>query len=255
MTDVLERLRGDGLCLEEYPDQTVEMCLAAVIETGWALDYVRITERHYDICLAAVQQEGLALQYVKKYAISREQYAQLCREAIAANAFAIEYVQPQTAELCLLAVQQEGAVLEVVRKHEVAPQYPAICAAAVAQDELAIDFADMEDPDVLERVGRNRADALSFVLSRTYLMCLIAVQQHWEELRYVIPADVLSHYYELCVMALEQSYQALEYVQTDHVVGNRYDELCLMAVRQNAAALQYIPLEKLSPEVMAAAGM
>ena len=44
-------------------EQTQEICLAAVKQNGYALQYVK--EQTPDICLAAVKQDGYALQFVK----------------------------------------------------------------------------------------------------------------------------------------------------------------------------------------------
>ena len=44
--------------------QTPEICLEAVKQNGYALQYVK--EQTLEICLEAVKQNGYALQYVKE---------------------------------------------------------------------------------------------------------------------------------------------------------------------------------------------
>ncbi len=44
-------------------DQTHELCMAAVQQDGWALQYVK--EQTPELCMAAVKQNGYALEYVR----------------------------------------------------------------------------------------------------------------------------------------------------------------------------------------------
>ena len=61
MTD-LERVQQDVRELRYVKEQTLEICLAAVQQWGWALRFVK--DQTLEICLAAVQQNGRALRYV-----------------------------------------------------------------------------------------------------------------------------------------------------------------------------------------------
>ena len=64
ITNIIERYEADlykvklnGLSLEYVTvEHTPELCLAAVQQYGWALQYVK--EQTPDICLAAVQKNG-----------------------------------------------------------------------------------------------------------------------------------------------------------------------------------------------------
>jgi len=70
--------------LENIDNQTEEICLNAVRENGYDLQYVKY--QTMEICMAAVQQNGLVLCYVK------QQTPEICIEAIRQNKKAIRYV-------------------------------------------------------------------------------------------------------------------------------------------------------------------
>ncbi len=107
--------------------QTPEICLVAVQQSGFALQYVK--EQTPTICLAAVQQNGFALKYVK------EQTPELCLAAVQRYGQALEYVNEQSPTICLAAVQQTGFSLYHVKE-----QTPELCLAAVQQDELSLKY-------------------------------------------------------------------------------------------------------------------
>jgi len=112
-----------------------QLCLAAVQQDGWALEYIK--EQTPEICLAAVQQTWRALRYVK------EQTPEICLAAVQQNGLALQYIKEQTPELCLAAVQQNGLALQYIKE-----QTPEICLAAVQQDGWALRYAKEQTPDL-----------------------------------------------------------------------------------------------------------
>lgn len=50
----------DNIRLHPYPSEA--LCLLAVLESGYALQYIQ--DQTVAICLAAVQESGMALKYV-----------------------------------------------------------------------------------------------------------------------------------------------------------------------------------------------
>lgn len=96
----------------KHANQTPESCLAAVMKSGFALEYV--DNQTPELSLAAVTQAGQALRHVKE----------------------------KTPELCLVAVTQDGMALEYVDN-----QTPEICMVAVAQDSRAIWFVESQSPE------------------------------------------------------------------------------------------------------------
>jgi len=111
-----------------------ELCMLAVQQNGWALQYVK--EQTLELCKLAVQQNEYALYYVKK------QTPELCELAVQKNGFALEYVKEQTPEICKLAVQEIGYALEYVKE-----QTPELCMLAVQKDGLALEFVKEQTPE------------------------------------------------------------------------------------------------------------
>jgi len=107
------------------PQQANEICLTAVSENGYALEYVAAHLQTPEICEAAVRWSGAALQYVK--AINCQQYPELC--LLAAARGGLKYVKKQTSEICLAAVRADGGALALVNE-----QTFEICLEAVRQD-------------------------------------------------------------------------------------------------------------------------
>ena len=73
------------------------------------IDIHSANEQTPEICLAAVQQNGFALQYVKK------QTPELCLMAVQQNGNSLQYVKKQTHEICLAAVQQSEDALQYIK--------------------------------------------------------------------------------------------------------------------------------------------
>jgi hypothetical protein len=123
--------------LRTVKEQSPEICLAAVTEDGYALQYVKAqlctAEQYLEICRAAIKQDEYALKYVKKERIAEEQYRELCLEAIEINEWTYQFVRgAKTPEFILAAVRRNGCVLRWIKK-----QTAQIVRAALAQDRYA----------------------------------------------------------------------------------------------------------------------
>ena len=131
--------------------QTEAMCLAAVQENGWLLEYVHV--KTPEICLAAVQQIGYSLQFVPE----ELKIPELCMAAVQQYGGALRYVPEElkTPEICLAAVQKYGYALRFVPEELKTPK---LCLAAVQQSGGALGYV----PEGL----------------KTPELCLAAVQQN-----------------------------------------------------------------------------
>ena len=67
---------------------TEEICMAAVSQNGWALEYVPNELKTEEFCLAAVTQDGWSLYYVPKELKTEE----ICMAAVSQKFSALEYV-------------------------------------------------------------------------------------------------------------------------------------------------------------------
>jgi hypothetical protein len=141
--------------------------------------------------------------------------------------------QFKTPEQCLALVQRDGMLLRYARGDNWRLD---IQLAALKQNGLALrcinfDLNDADDPDTA-----NAAE-----------LCLAAVKQNSESLRYA-PPELRTM--ELCLAAVKQNGESLLYVPKELQTM----ELCLAAVEQNEAAWGYVQ-EELRDEVAKAAGL
>ncbi len=88
--EAIERLRTDGKNLKRYAKQNItrEMCLAAVQQNGWSLNYVPRRLRDVELCLAAVRQRGDALEFVPNELKDRV----ICQAAVQQDGRALQHV-------------------------------------------------------------------------------------------------------------------------------------------------------------------
>ena len=75
---------------------------------------------------------------------------------------------------------------------------------------------------------------LSNNINVTEELCLIAVKQYWDALRYV-PKHLRTE--QICLIAVKQYGRALYYVP-EHL---RTEQLCLIAVKQTWKAFEFVP--------------
>ncbi|MEO9280908.1 DUF4116 domain-containing protein [Acinetobacter sp. WA-87] len=227
--------------LENVPQQTTEICLAAIEATSyWSLDelYSYIKEpddviyraliqkngklikyahrQTSELCLLAVQQSGYALEYIT------EPDENLFLIAVQTNGSALAYIPEQNTLLCLAAVKQSGEALRWVKQ-----QTPEICLAAVQTQGLSLSYVKEQTYNICFAAVQQNGLALSYVKEQTYNICFAAVQQNGLALKYAQQQD-----FEICLAAVQQNGLALKYVQQQDF------EICLAAIQQNGLALK-----------------
>jgi len=103
-----------GWALQWTAHPTLEDCLAAVQQDGWALGVIPKRCRTFAICLAAVRHTGCALQHVPKPNAN----AALCFAAVQQDGWALQYVPDslKTDSLCLTAVRRDKRAIQFVPK-------------------------------------------------------------------------------------------------------------------------------------------
>jgi hypothetical protein len=131
----LAAVRQDGWLLEYVHVKTPELCMSAVQRNGDALLFVPIELKTPEICLAAVQQNGDVLSFVPMELRTPE----LCMIAVQQYGYALQYIPIalRTSEIYLAAVRQNGGALRYVPEKLRTPE---ICLAAVQQYGHAIQF-------------------------------------------------------------------------------------------------------------------
>ena len=115
--EVFKATFGESVVVNE---ESVQRAVDACLDLWWALK--NLPDQTPDICLAAVSQNGFALYYVK------DQTSDICLAAVNQNGWALEFVKDQTPEICLAAVEQDDRALRYVKK-----KTPKICFAAGRQ--------------------------------------------------------------------------------------------------------------------------
>ena len=97
--DKYEKLFNVKDLKDKFPfNQTLEICLKAVSQNGFALQYVK--DQTLEICLKAVSQDGRALQYVKN------QTPEICLKAVSENRNVFRYCDREVLDKALLNSQE-----------------------------------------------------------------------------------------------------------------------------------------------------
>ena len=134
----LTAVRQNGWALEYIKNQTREICLEAVRRTGYALQFVEKQDK--EICVEAIKQNISALYYVE------EQDKEICLMAVKQNCRALEYIEEQDKEICLEAVKRIGCALKYVKEQD-----KEICLASVKQNILALQYVDKKYIDEVKK--------------------------------------------------------------------------------------------------------
>ena len=93
-------------------DSWYELCLEAVKQNPWLLEYVPEKHKKYRIFNEALKRNGLVLKYVDK----KHQSESLCLIAVKQNGKALEYVYDKTPKICLEALRQLGLAADYVNE-------------------------------------------------------------------------------------------------------------------------------------------
>lgn len=119
----------NGCLIRHVIQQTKELCLAAVNQTGIALQYVAPLLKTFDICYAAVMQNEEALLYCGKHKTP------LTHLAVGRNPKAIQYTTNPSEELCLSVVEREPSLLQYITDPS-----PKVIDTALSVDSNAIKY-------------------------------------------------------------------------------------------------------------------
>ena len=249
----LEMVQNDGKALQYVPSeyQTEELCMTAVKQNGWTLEYVK--KQTPEICLEAIKENPFALEYVEnqteemcKLAVSLDRVSLQCirsenikNEIIKNDETYLNYLEKvqknrmtlrlvwseyRTPELCMEAVKRDGRALEYVEN-----QTPEICLAAIKEYSFALKWVKNQTPEICLAAVKQNGNALKYVKNRTPELCMEAVKRNGHALAYVKKQTP-----ETCLEAVKRDGLALEYVE------NQTPELCMEAVKQNGLALEYV---------------
>ena len=163
----------NGYNLRKVKTQTPELCMAAVMQCGIALQYVKWTLRTKEICEVAVANSGYALAHVI------EQTPELCLIAVNRHGMALKCVREQTHELCLAAVTENGLALRYVLT-----QTEEICIIALSKDRLALQYVKEVSPKLRHLLRKNKVEHPPLTIYKmcycdcTYESALVTISLH-----------------------------------------------------------------------------
>lgn len=230
----LQLVQQNGLYLKNIPaeDQTYDICLAAVTQNGYALQFVcEAYNQDPNICSVAVSNKGMSLYFVA------DQTYDLCMQAVQQDGNALQVIRDHDQEnimnIYLAAVQQNGLVLRYCRQDKVTES---LSLAAVQQNGLALLCVENQTEQICLAAVNQNGYALNDSDIRNYAVCLAAIQHTPLALRFVKKALVSEDYAELCMTAVSADGIALGFVLPD----DQTSELCLTAVTQNGYSLDHV---------------
>ena len=260
-------LSKDGSQLRYVKNQTEELCVIAVKQNGGALMYVKeqteeicweavkndissfpfVEIQSERICLFVVRRRGCDLRYVENKTeelcmaaletypdaleFIRDQNEEICLRAVKSNPYVIRFVKGQTEEMCWIAVRDNGMNLRYVKP---SLQSYEMCKIAIEECSHALAFVcDQSDVRLVMIAITKTGLALEHVRDKTKEICLMAIRNNVDALRYV---NRYSKYYmEIATEAVRRDHKALRYVLMRK--KRVYSSLVLEAVKANAFAL------------------
>ena len=94
-----------------------EVCLAAVKQDGYVIEYLTDAQRTPDVCLAAVHENG----YVIEYLTEAQRTPEVCLAAVQRYGVAIYYLSEsqRTPEVCLAAFQQHDQIIQLLTPDQI----------------------------------------------------------------------------------------------------------------------------------------
>jgi hypothetical protein len=139
--------------------QTDEIAMAAVLNNGYALQYVN--DKTHAIVMAAVSQVGNAISSCQKYPDINQMVIDSWP-----NLLSLIVADKQTIPMCENAVAKVGHLLKYVR----IPHTQKMCEVAVTNDGMALEYTQIQNEVICKLALRNTWKALPFVNDRGVLL-------------------------------------------------------------------------------------
>jgi hypothetical protein len=92
----------DGLALQFIENQTYDICMAAVKQFTFSIEYVKMVDKYYEICLYAVDQDWKTINLIDYYRLTRDQIKEICRIVLSKDDVVIDYIEREFATCILL---------------------------------------------------------------------------------------------------------------------------------------------------------
>lgn len=163
-------LQKDGFFLKhmEIGVQTNELCLIAVKNSGYAIEFVQ--NKTQEICEAAVQQNGNCIKHIPN------PNRNICLLAVKNGCVLMNIPRHEIdEEICLISVMNNGFNLQ-----DCPIQTDKICYAAIQNQPCALRYVNRQNYQICEEAVALDCDALYHAKFQTYDMCLAAVKEKAE---------------------------------------------------------------------------
>jgi hypothetical protein len=159
---MLHAVRSKGMNIKHIRGkrtQTDEIAMAAVLNNGYALQYVN--DKTHAIVMAAVSQVGNAISSCQKYPDINQMVIDSWP-----NLLSLIVADKQTIPMCENAVAKVGHLLKYVR----IPHTQKMCEVAVTNDGMALEYTQIQNEVICKLALRNTWKALPFVNDRGVLL-------------------------------------------------------------------------------------
>jgi len=221
---VIEALKKDGKLIEhiKYEYLTHNARVEAVNHSPFALRFIKAGDQTTQICLAAIRQNAFAMEYVAN------QTEELCNEAINVNPTSIIKIKNLTEEMCIKAIKLKVTCIYNVPIHlktfnvcfETIKIQPSII------NKLMGLVKDLDIPENMhEEIVSSYGPLIKYIKNPSESLCKIAIKNSVESLQYISPQTE-----ELCEYALNLDPMALQFIKT------QTDTYVLTAINKNYRA-------------------
>jgi hypothetical protein len=183
--EIMKILAIDGMNLAHFPEQTEEMCLAAVAQNGRAIKFVK--DQTECVCLVAVKKDPCCLKFIKN------KTPKICQAAVFKEGKSIRFVPTklQTEEICIESVRQNGANLKYVSSKFLTKS---LCLSAIKNYPQAINISPYHsDPDFIEESLKVNPGCFRRIGDQTVQNCILALALDKENYKYVYICNNPNH--------------------------------------------------------------
>lgn len=132
--------------------QTSEICLSAILNTPWSLQYASPKFQTYELCKIALTKNGYVLDN-----IGENLTQELCNIAIETTPLALKFVPArfQNEELCYNAVKNDGYCIRYVEKELLTEK---ICKIAIVNNASAIGYIQKTKDEIVSELCKFAID-------------------------------------------------------------------------------------------------
>lgn len=196
---IIQAVKQKPRLIRSLPNPSELVLCLALEQDGMLIEDIPVKHRTPELCLTAVAQNGFALEYIK------QQSQKLCETAVAQNGLALKFVKKQTKKIQELAMTQNGLALEFVENPS-----DSLMQLAISNNPVAIRYIPHPTEALaLTALSRN-PKTIYWIAAPSETLIRQALQLDGLCLEYIRP-----HYLtlDLCWLAFEQNPLTLQFIK------------------------------------------